>query len=336
MHSTASAGVVRLRSAVAARARVAATFLLCSLVGVAAAQDLKWVARGPAPTTKGQVENVKDGEVVGAVNAVTPHPTDKDVVYIGAVNGGIWKTANTTAASPTWEHQTDALGSLSIGALEFDPTDATHKTLVAGAGRFSSLGGRGGRTGLLRTTDGVKWDPLDGGGDLKGLNVSGVAPRGSVIVLGANAADATGKAGVWRSTDTGAKWKQVSGGAKTGLPAGPAACLAGDPANPKRSFTNAASARPVPEPRRRRDVGEGRQSRAEQSDRFGRECEGRGREARQRLRRGRRLRRTRWRVPVRQRWYRLGRDGLAEERGREHPPRRAGRHPPVVGCRPRR
>jgi hypothetical protein len=113
-----------------------------------------WIAQGPGPTLFGQVENIIPGnEVVGAIHAVAAHPTDANILYAGGVNAGIWRTSNATAASPTWTPLTDNFPSLSIGALEFDPTDATRRTLVAGIGRFSSFGRSGGPlAGLLRTT----------------------------------------------------------------------------------------------------------------------------------------------------------------------------------------
>ena len=125
-----------------------------------------WQDQGPGPNTLGQVEGIQDGEVVGAIHTAAPHPTNADILYAGAVNGGIWRTDNATDASPTWVQQSDSQASLSIGAMEFDPTDATAQTLLAGIGRYSSFGRLGGsRIGLLRTTDGgTNWIPLDGGG----------------------------------------------------------------------------------------------------------------------------------------------------------------------------
>jgi hypothetical protein len=199
-----------------------------------------WQPVGPRPTTEGQVENIADGEVVGAVKAVAPHPADKNVAFIGSVNGGIWRTANATAPSPSWQCQTDDQKSQSIGAIEFDPTDAGHMTLVAGVGRFSSLGDGGALTGLLRTTNGgATWAVIDGGGTLAGLNVSGVAPRGGTIVISVNAANPAAKEGIWRVSGAGAPWVQVSGAIVSGLPAGPSFDLAGDPTNPNRLYTNA-------------------------------------------------------------------------------------------------
>ncbi|NOT01686.1 MAG: RTX toxin [Phycisphaerales bacterium] len=200
-----------------------------------------WAQAGPSPNTLGQVENIANREVVGGINAAAPHPTNPQIVFAGGVNGGIWRSDNATAANPNWIRQTDTAESLSIGALEFDPTDPSNQTLVAGIGRFSSFSRRGGALpGLLRTTNGgTVWAGIDGGGTLRGLNISGVAPRGGTIVISVNTATSAANAGVWRSTNTGAAWTRISGGAGTGLPAGAAFDLAGDPANPARLFTNA-------------------------------------------------------------------------------------------------
>jgi len=215
-----------------------AVLALILLRGVGA-QTPTWIARGPGPIMPGQVATT-DREVVGAINALATHPTNADILYVGAVNGGIWKTTNATAASPTWTSLTDFNESLSISALELDPSDATNQTLVAGIGGYSSFGDRGPLTGLLRTTDGgATWTPIDCAGVLDGLNISGVAPRGAVIVLSASfATPNTAKQGVWRSTDAGATCTQISG---TGLPAGRSLDLAGDPTNPARLFTHFGS-----------------------------------------------------------------------------------------------
>jgi hypothetical protein len=211
-----------------------------------------WRPFGPAPKTNGQSENaLPNNGVGGAVHTLAPHPTDANTLYIGAVNGGIWKTTNATAESPIWVQQTDPQTSLSIGALEFDPTDATRQTLVAGIGRFSSFASRGGqRLGLLRTFDGGnRWTRLDGGGVLVGKNISGVAPRGSIIVLSVNVADSFTfpNIGIFRSTDFGATFTQISNGngSATGLPGGVSNDLVGDPTNPARLFTSVVFATTV-------------------------------------------------------------------------------------------
>jgi hypothetical protein len=203
------------------------------------ARGQAWVEHGPGPKINGQVEGMTDRKVVGAIASVAAHPTDAATIYVGAVNGGIWKTTNATAADPSWTDQLGLNRSLSIGAIAFDPTDATNMTLMAGSGRFSSFGGFGGdRAGVWRTTNGgTAWTLIDGG--TAGLNISGVAPRGATLVVAANTADAFANVGIWRSTTTGASWTQISGGAGTGLPAGVAFDLASDPSNNAVLYTNA-------------------------------------------------------------------------------------------------
>jgi hypothetical protein len=187
-----------------------------------------WTAQGPGPTLNGKVEHVSpNDEVVGAIQALAPHPTDSSILYVGGVNGGIWRTRNAAAASPDWTPLTDNFPSPSIGALEFDPTDATHQTLVAGIGRFSSFSQSGGPlTGILRTSDGGdNWTPISHP-LLTNQNISGVAARGSTM-LASSTVLGSSTGGLFRSVDGGVNWTLVSGG--NGLTAGGIFDLAADP-----------------------------------------------------------------------------------------------------------
>ncbi|MFM8893455.1 MAG: WD40/YVTN/BNR-like repeat-containing protein, partial [Planctomycetia bacterium] len=204
-----------------------------------------WVSQGPSPSQNGQVENITNKEVVGSVHTVLAHPTNPNVLYIGASNGGIWKTENATAASPSWVPLTDSMPSLSIGALALDPTDASRQTLVAGIGLYSSwmrLGGS--RAGLLRTTDGgAAWSVINGGGTLVGKNISGVAARGDTFVVSVNTADSfiTSNLGIFRSTNGGGTFTRISDGGSSGLPAGWSYDLASDPTNNAILYTSIVS-----------------------------------------------------------------------------------------------
>src|SRR6185295_9271227 len=173
-----------------------------------------WKAAGAAPALFGQVENIPgDGPIVGAIHTVVAHPTNPNILWVGAVNGGIWVTHNATAAKPNWLRTTDDQASISIGALDLDPTDPARNTLVAGIGLWSSFGLAGGRrTGLLKsTTGGILWTPIDGGGTLVGKDFSGVAVRGKTLIASVDFADDFNftKVGVFRSTDGGATFTQV-------------------------------------------------------------------------------------------------------------------------------
>src|SRR5262249_6193190 len=55
-----------------------------------------WSFAGPGPTINGQsnatIEASRPNPITGAINAVVVHPTNPRIAYVGAVNGGIWKT----------------------------------------------------------------------------------------------------------------------------------------------------------------------------------------------------------------------------------------------------
>lgn len=207
-----------------------------------------WAVQGPGPSHNGQLEGIPNRPVTGAVNALAAHPTDPAILYLGAVNGGVWRTTNATASSPTWTPLMDTQGSLSIGrdALQFDPTDPTRNTLVAGSGRSSSFSSNGGaRIGMFRTTDGgATWTVLTGTTpSLAGRNASGVAARGAVLMMAVNnfnGAVDVNNVGLYRSTDTGTTFTRVSGSA--GLPLGRTYDLAADPVNLATFYTTVSGA----------------------------------------------------------------------------------------------
>jgi hypothetical protein len=196
----------------------------------------QWIQQGPGPSKNGQVENITDREIVGAINCVTPHRTDANILYIGAVNGGVWRTTNATAASPTWAWISSDLPAQSIGALEFDPTDATNQTLVVGLGRASSFSSFGtGNRGVFRTTTGTApWTNIDPAGTLTSINITGIAARGATIIV-------SSASGIFRTTNTGGLWTLISGTAGTGLPAGNSRDLVGDPSDNNVLYTNSGT-----------------------------------------------------------------------------------------------
>lgn len=169
-----------------------------------------WFQEGPAPTQNAQLEpnTQPNRQVTGAIHTVLAHPTDADIMWIGGVNGGIWRTNDATSVNPTWIPQIDAMPSLAMGAMAFDPTDASYNTIVAGTARYSSFAGLGGRGGFVyRTTNGGNtWTQLAASGvTAAGENISGIAARGDEIVLTSSAT----VGGIYRSTDGGATFSPV-------------------------------------------------------------------------------------------------------------------------------
>ncbi|MEO6753391.1 MAG: hypothetical protein ABIP85_16565, partial [Chthoniobacteraceae bacterium] len=194
-----------------------------------------WIPLGPASTQNGQVTVPPNNEIAGCVQAVAVHPTNPDIIYIGSIGGGVWRTLNGTAASPAWTPLTDTQATLNIGAVEFDTNDATRQTLVVGTARTSSFAARGGAlVGMLRTTDGGNtWSTL-GTSVFSNENLTSVAARGSILLAASDDVSAGNGSGLFRSTDTGGSFTLVSGG--SGLPAGPVSDLVADPNISTRFF----------------------------------------------------------------------------------------------------
>jgi len=209
-----------------------------------------WVEQGPGPTVTGS-----SFIQVGAIEAVVATPGNADRVFVGAVNGGVWRTDNATAASPGWTPLTDEFPSLSISALALSQLDNTFDSLYAATGRRSSGGFTGGLEGrIMRTTDGGDtWTLL--GDDLFGKEIRSIVPT----AIGTGVGDqvvlvATPDGGVYRSTDGAQSFTQVSGssGSSDGidndadgmtdepgelnLPGGGATHLVSDPGNSNRFY----------------------------------------------------------------------------------------------------
>lgn len=209
-----------------------------------------WTERGPGPIIDAQLDvggSNLSNPASGAVEVLAPHPTNPNILYAGTVNGGIWKTNRAYDRDPQWFPLTDQFPSLSIGALTFDPMDATHNTLFAGIAQTSNDGRNGGPlTGILRTSDGgATWKQLGQG--LNGLNVESVAPTTvgadaahQVILAAAHDWDGdqnptdSGNAGIYISRDGGATFDILVHGTATQIVA--------DPTNPNRLYVGVAGA----------------------------------------------------------------------------------------------
>ena len=84
----------------------------------------------------------------GRLRAILAHPTNPDIVYVLAAQGGLWKTSNFSAPKPDWNPKSDAIGTTSGGAVAFGKNP---NTLYLGTGDpFDGyVGGY-----MVRSTDG--------------------------------------------------------------------------------------------------------------------------------------------------------------------------------------
>ncbi len=122
-----------------------------------------WTSRGP-------------GNIGGRIRAIAPSPVDANVVFLGGVDGGIWKT---TDAGASWAPVNDFLANLAVSCLIFSSADPN--TMYAGTGE-----------GFYKMTPPV--EARDGGGTGKGTG-------GEDFLRGA---------GIFKSTDAGAHWVQLA------------------------------------------------------------------------------------------------------------------------------
>jgi Ca2+-binding RTX toxin-like protein len=191
-----------------------------------------WISQGPGPITNGQQFVITpNNPVTGGGHAVAPHPTDPNIIYFGGVNAGIWRTNNALAVNPTWTPLTDSQPSLNIGALALDRNNPN--VIMAGTGRWSSLGNEGGSQGevLVSTNGGTTFNLITNPLFL-GQKISGVVIRGSTLLV----SNISSSAALARSTNGGATWTQISGAGGTGLPFGVIDDLVEDRQNANRLY----------------------------------------------------------------------------------------------------
>ena len=92
----------------------------------------QWTSIGPTPISNGQT-NPQSVPVSGRVNAIAFNPSNSNIIYIGAADGGVWET---TDGGTTWTPLTDGQCSMSMGALAIDPINSN--IVYAGTGEENS------------------------------------------------------------------------------------------------------------------------------------------------------------------------------------------------------
>ena len=227
-----------------------------NLLAVSLSGVPEWQEVGPAQIHGGLSEGILAEPGAGAIEAVAPHPGNADVLFVGSVNGGIWRTTNATNPDPDWTPLTDDHASLSIGALAISPFDRAgaevgestpweQLVVYAGTKSVSNSGVTSDSIGILRSEDGGQsWHVLDrapargdesnillGSSEISSLVPTGhLASDGEVVVAGTDQ-------GLFRSVDGGHFFRLMSGTeTATPLPAGEVTDILVDPANDQRLF----------------------------------------------------------------------------------------------------
>jgi hypothetical protein len=121
----------------------------------------KWVSYGPIQNS------IQPGllSFSGATNATASRDTALVIaptcvpgncrLWVGTAGGGVWRTDDALAASPSWTWLTGVLDLNSVGALAADPNDPSGNTLYVGTGEGNrcSSGCEAG-VGIYKTTNG--------------------------------------------------------------------------------------------------------------------------------------------------------------------------------------
>src|ERR1051326_7036689 len=168
-----------------------------------------WTQLGPLAIPNGQTYSAARVLVSGRVTAIAIDPSAPDTIYLGAAQGGIWKT---TDNGVHWEAKSDNEVSLAIGALAIDPTPGFQQIVYAGTGEgnFSQDSYYG--LGVLKSINGGDTSTHLGSGTVAGGGFCRI-----VVAPGAGSSPATllfaaTTFGLYRSTDGGVNWNQLTSG----------------------------------------------------------------------------------------------------------------------------
>ena len=189
-----------------AQARASAEALIAgesigSAASAAPASSSVWQQLGPSNASfefNGSQYSAVDS---GRVNEVRVAPGAADTVYVGTAGGGIWRTTNMSAASPTWVPVGDNLPALAVGSFDLDPTNP--QRIIAGLGDpFDSVSVGG---SVAQSTDGgATWAApvsIAGATNVRDLRIDPSNPQ--IVLVAANS-------GVFRSGNGGASFSAVT------------------------------------------------------------------------------------------------------------------------------
>ena len=168
-----------------------------------------WTERGPISDVPGPSNGntrANSGLASGRIRAVMVDSTDatKKTVWIGGVDGGLWKTTDITASSPTWTLVNDFLSNLAVAAICQDPRPGFQNIMYfcTGESYYNADAVQG--VGVFKSTN--------GGATWSFLSSTSAFVNGTRILcdyLG-NVYLATRGSGLRRSTDGGTTWTNIT------------------------------------------------------------------------------------------------------------------------------
>jgi hypothetical protein len=181
------------------------------VVPAAPTAPLTWTSLGPSPIgarIAGTDYYQGAYPLAGRVTAIATHPTLADTAYIGAADGGVWKTENGGAS---WTPKFDGQASLSIGAIAIAPSG----TVWVGTGEGNESGDAYFGAGLFKSIDGgTSWTNSGTAFDACHVTDIRVDPNDSnrvIVAVHRFGRYVTSCAnGLYRTSDGGTTWSLLS------------------------------------------------------------------------------------------------------------------------------
>lgn len=174
---------------------------------------ISWTPLGPAPINSGTAPGGISSS--GRTSAVAAHPTDANILYVATASGGVWKTTNATSTNPSWTPLTDNQAVLTSGDITLAPSNPSIIYVATGEHHNSSDSYYG--RGVLKSTDaGATWTLFDNGGLFYRKTMSRVVVHPTnpdivfVAVHGAGTNGLSGNTGIFRSTNGGSSWTNLT------------------------------------------------------------------------------------------------------------------------------
>ncbi len=149
------------------------------------------------------------GPGFGRIRAFAAHPADRNLLFVGSVSGGIWRS---TDRGMNWQPVDDRMGNLAITSIVVDPAAPDVLYASTGEGYASNIssgfntGARG--AGIFKSVDrGVSWSrlPATATADFYYTNRLAIASNGRSLLAATDT-------GLWQSTDGGASFLLRAGG----------------------------------------------------------------------------------------------------------------------------
>ncbi|MDX9758789.1 MAG: T9SS type A sorting domain-containing protein [Bacteroidota bacterium] len=155
-------------------------------------------------TTGGSWTNVGPHNIGGRLTGIAIHPTNPDIVYFTAADGGVWKSENGTSLAFEARPISDDLPTLAMGSIDIDVNNPD--IIYVGTGEANGSADSYPGIGVIRSTDaGATWE-LRGGSVMKNIGAIRVHRTDGTIIIAAS------RQGLYRSEDAGETWTKLRTG----------------------------------------------------------------------------------------------------------------------------